>query len=103
MMFLRTCRRSDSTKDTKRSKGTKRALLFVIGSVFVIFDLFVVFVSAQGVDPALLLKPTPDSWPTYHGDYSGQEQGRGDDVARRRAEARFEAVCPAQLQRIQRE
>jgi alcohol dehydrogenase (cytochrome c) len=28
--------------------------------------------AAQGVDPLLLLNPTPDSWPTYHGDYSGQ-------------------------------
>ena len=28
--------------------------------------------SAQEVSPDLLLKPTPDSWPTYHGDYSGQ-------------------------------
>jgi alcohol dehydrogenase (cytochrome c) len=27
---------------------------------------------AQGIDPATLLKPTPDSWPIYHGDYSGQ-------------------------------
>src|SRR6476619_6937827 len=27
---------------------------------------------AQGIDPASLLKPTPDSWPMYHGDYSGQ-------------------------------
>jgi len=27
---------------------------------------------AQSVDPALLLKPPVDSWPTYHGDYSGQ-------------------------------
>jgi alcohol dehydrogenase (cytochrome c) len=30
------------------------------------------FASAQGLDPAVLLKPTPDSWPIYHGDYSGQ-------------------------------
>jgi alcohol dehydrogenase (cytochrome c) len=29
-------------------------------------------VSAQPVDPALLQNPTPDSWPTYHGDYSGR-------------------------------
>src|SRR5580704_5542261 len=28
--------------------------------------------SAQGIDPATLLNPTPDSWPIYHGDYSGQ-------------------------------
>ncbi|PWU00745.1 MAG: acido-empty-quinoprotein group A [Terriglobia bacterium] len=27
---------------------------------------------AQSVDPGLLLKPPSDSWPTYHGDYSGQ-------------------------------
>ena len=27
---------------------------------------------AQGLDPALLLDPSRDSWPTYHGDYTGQ-------------------------------
>jgi alcohol dehydrogenase (cytochrome c) len=27
---------------------------------------------AQGVDPAMLLKPPADSWLTYHGDYSGK-------------------------------
>jgi alcohol dehydrogenase (cytochrome c) len=31
---------------------------------------------AQGVDPSLLLKPPADSWPTYHGDYSGQRHSR---------------------------
>ena len=29
-------------------------------------------VLAQGLDPASLLKPAADSWPTYHGDYSGR-------------------------------
>src|SRR6195256_3452821 len=28
--------------------------------------------AGQGLDPAALLKPAADSWPTYHGDYSGQ-------------------------------
>jgi len=28
--------------------------------------------TAQGLDPAALLRPSADSWPTYHGDYSGQ-------------------------------
>ena len=37
---------------------------------------FVLSAAAQGVDPALLLKPTPDSWPTYHGDYTGQHHSR---------------------------
>ncbi|MDQ3212860.1 MAG: acido-empty-quinoprotein group A [Acidobacteriota bacterium] len=33
--------------------------------------------AAQGsLDSAMLLKPPPDSWPTYHGDYSGQRHSR---------------------------
>jgi alcohol dehydrogenase (cytochrome c) len=28
--------------------------------------------SPLGLDPAVLLNPPPDSWPTYHGDYSGR-------------------------------
>jgi alcohol dehydrogenase (cytochrome c) len=31
---------------------------------------------AQGLDPAMLLKPPADSWPTYRGDYSGQHYSR---------------------------
>jgi len=27
---------------------------------------------AQDLDPATLLQPRPDSWPTYNGDYSGK-------------------------------
>ena len=27
---------------------------------------------AQGLDPAALLKPPTDTWPTYNGDYSGR-------------------------------
>src|SRR6187551_169790 len=29
-------------------------------------------VLGQGVNPAMLLKPPVDSWPTYHGDYTGK-------------------------------
>ncbi len=28
--------------------------------------------AAQGLDPASIVKPTPNSWPTYNGDYSGR-------------------------------
>ena len=35
-----------------------------------------VSVGAQEVDPSLLLKPPADSWPTYHGDYTGQRHSR---------------------------
>jgi alcohol dehydrogenase (cytochrome c) len=30
----------------------------------------------HGLDPVALLKPSTDSWPTYHGDYSGQRHSR---------------------------
>ena len=33
-------------------------------------------VFAQGLDPATLLNPPSDTWPTYHGDYSGQRHSR---------------------------
>ena len=29
------------------------------------------FLGAQKLDPAMILHPAPDSWPTYSGDYSG--------------------------------
>jgi alcohol dehydrogenase (cytochrome c) len=32
--------------------------------------------SPQGLDPATLLKPPVDSWPTYHGDYTGRRHSR---------------------------
>src|SRR5687767_12670115 len=32
--------------------------------------------TAQEVPADLLLKPSADSWPTYHGDYSGQHHSR---------------------------
>ena len=28
--------------------------------------------TAQSLDPKLLLKPATDAWPTYNGDYSGK-------------------------------
>src|ERR1700688_1433668 len=39
----------------------------------ILLSIFAVAIaSAQGVDPAMLLKPPADSWPGYHGDYSGR-------------------------------
>src|SRR6266545_4982064 len=32
--------------------------------------------TSRGLDPALLLKPPADMWPTYHGDYTGQRHSR---------------------------
>lgn len=36
--------------------------------------------SAQGLDPAALLKPPTETWPTYNGDYSGQRYSTLDQI-----------------------
>ena len=36
--------------------------------------------SAQGLDPASLVAPLKDSWPTYSGDYSGRRYSQLDQV-----------------------
>jgi len=38
------------------------------------------FVVAQGLDPAALLKPATDTWPTYNGDYSGRRFSPLDQI-----------------------
>src|SRR5207248_831353 len=35
---------------------------------------------AQGLDPATLTAPPADSWPTYHGDYTGQRHSRLTEI-----------------------
>ena len=37
-------------------------------------------VSAQGLDPAALLKQPTDTWPTYNGDYSGRRYSTLDQI-----------------------
>ncbi len=39
-----------------------------------------VAVAGQGLDPALLLKPPTDAWPTYNGDYSGRRFSTLDQI-----------------------
>jgi len=43
----------------------KNLLAFVMGAGTSIL-------CGQGPTPAQILNPPPDSWPTYHGDYSGR-------------------------------
>jgi len=42
--------------------------------------LHVPLVAAQGLDPASLLKPATDTWPTYNGDYSGKRFSPLDQI-----------------------
>jgi alcohol dehydrogenase (cytochrome c) len=67
-------RRSTEESGEKREKDFLRALralrsIIVAGACCVI-------VSAQSLDPSKLLAPSKDSWPTYHGDYTGQRHSR---------------------------
>ena len=38
--------------------------------------------SSSGLDPALLLKPLADTWPTYSGDYTGRRYSSLKQVSR---------------------
>jgi alcohol dehydrogenase (cytochrome c) len=49
---------------------------FLIGLSVVIALAGMVAAQSFNVDPAMLLKPPADSWPTYHGDYSGRRHTR---------------------------
>jgi alcohol dehydrogenase (cytochrome c) len=45
-----------------------KPLFLVVSS----FCIFAAFAAAQGLNPAEILKPLGDSWPTYSGDYTGK-------------------------------
>ena len=44
--------------------------------------LFATWVPAQGLDPAKLLKPSTDIWPTFNGDYSGRRYSTLAQISR---------------------
>jgi alcohol dehydrogenase (cytochrome c) len=58
------------------SKKTRTAIL----PLFLALGLSVPFAAAQGLDPAALLKPATDTWPTYNGDYSGRRFSTLDQI-----------------------
>jgi acido-empty-quinoprotein group A len=57
----------------KRTMALLPLLLFALG-------LHPPFASAQELDPAALLKPATDTWPTYNGDYSGKRFSTLDQI-----------------------
>src|SRR6266513_2335735 len=48
--------------------------------VILVVGLLVPNLSAQGLDPAALLRPATDTWPTYNGDYSGKRFSTLDQI-----------------------
>src|SRR6476620_10536142 len=55
----------------------RHGLRFALGTFLAIsFCGIVIALAPQGLEPATLLKPPADSWPTYHGDYTGQRHSK---------------------------
>src|SRR3954469_25641662 len=51
----------------------RHGLRFALGTFLAVSFCGIVIARApQGLDPATIAKPPVDSWPTYHGDYSGR-------------------------------
>jgi acido-empty-quinoprotein group A len=61
------------------SRGLKR---WVCAAVLcaIMLSLSARFAGAQGLDPAALLKPATNTWPTYNGDYSGRRYSTLDQI-----------------------
>ena len=79
MMCSPICTRSNKVRTCEEPAAPKRAGRAKAGARVPGFTALVAVligcgaaIAAQGLDPAALLKPSPDSWPTYHGDYSGK-------------------------------
>ncbi|MGC1613356.1 MAG: acido-empty-quinoprotein group A [Candidatus Acidiferrum sp.] len=64
---------ADVHRAIERVWARSLSLLFLLG-------LSLPVVSAQGLDPAALLKPPTDTWPTYNGDYSGARFSTLDQI-----------------------
>jgi acido-empty-quinoprotein group A len=66
-----------------RNAGIPQAALWASSAsllLFFVLGLCLSPVSAQGLDPAALLKPATDTWPTYNGDYSGARFSTLDQI-----------------------
>src|SRR5205807_88506 len=53
---------------------------FTVLLLLLALRLLTPFAAAQGLDPAALLKPATDTWPTYNGDYSGRRFSTLDQI-----------------------
>jgi acido-empty-quinoprotein group A len=73
----------DCANRLSRGASLQRALdRVMVASVAVLFTLALrpSFVAAQGLEPAALLRPPADTWPTYNGDYSGARFSTLDQI-----------------------
>lgn len=65
-------RKTRSGSDNAGLGSAVKRMKAVIFMFFFVLALRPSCAAAQGLDPAALLKPPTDTWPTYNGDYSGR-------------------------------
>ena len=73
----------DRDANARDSAGRRFAVKRACGVLILIAlaaALWPSFSRAQGLDPAALLKPATDTWPTYNGDYSGKRYSTLDQI-----------------------
>jgi len=60
--------------------GVARRASSYFAELGLVLASFPAIAGAQGLDPAALLKPPTDTWPTYNGDYSGARYSKLDQI-----------------------
>src|SRR4051812_1211524 len=66
--------RMTTTVSATRATRAKNTLVVaaIAGSAFLVMGPLLAAQKSAGLDPAELLKPLADSWPSYSGDYTGR-------------------------------
>jgi acido-empty-quinoprotein group A len=72
-------RKNDGWREPRPLFGVKR-FIGVFSLALLALALRLPLASAQSLDPAALLKPATDTWPTYNGDYSGKRFSTLDQI-----------------------
>jgi alcohol dehydrogenase (cytochrome c) len=76
---LRTCAIPATRNRAFVARSFVSSLVFALLLVLTL-PLFAPHASAQDLDPAALLKPATETWPTYNGDYSGMRYSTLDQI-----------------------
>jgi acido-empty-quinoprotein group A len=74
------CANSLANRSEGKAHGRPRNLVTLVTLLIFVAAIHVSSVAAQGLDPAALLKPATDTWPTYNGDYSGRRFSSLDQI-----------------------
>src|SRR5579864_2365610 len=74
------CRGAASCAPSRHDQSVCNGPVPRIAMLLLVLALIPTFAAAQGLDPAALLKPATDTWPTYNGDYSGARYSTLDQI-----------------------